>query len=606
MIRKTGYSMIRLLVAVVLTIGIGTPVQAEKLIIDIRDIEPGAIQSAAFKVEDRGTVHITAVGAERGGSEAMFAYPWIIEAASRELVWSMDEEFTDAVDDSKWLRRFDDQIKLGPGVYEVYYYASQPYVLSGFNFGTWDFGDGKDNEKLNRDLEDLLNALGEWMKSAKHATVNKGELRDLVRQLRVEIRSDDKVSTVSMGTGRLTPDIDLTHPDNDAYLSQAFALDKPTELEIYAIGEFYSSEDIMVDWGWIIDAKSRDPVWEMTRHNTDWAGGATKNRRFIGRKKFQPGEYIVYYVTDDSHTYGDWNAPPPFDPDGYGLQVFVKSPDKAGAIRKIEDTYEADAIVRLTRIGDNELVSEAFRVESETDLRVYAIGEYDRFNDRMADYAWITRAGERRKFWVMDGSNTQPAGGDRKNRRFDGILTFDPGDYVVYYSSDGSHSYGDGWNASPPFDQKSYGVSIYPADPDAGVAAIRVEHVNQVNPNVLAEIVGVHDDEHRSVPFSLSTPTRVSIYAIGEGTRSGMVDYGWIENARTGDIVWEMTYRKTSHAGGADKNRSVDQTIILDKGDYVLHYVTDDSHATGDWNADPPSNPEMWGISLSRVDRTGE
>jgi len=29
-----------------------------------------------------------------------------------------------------------------------------------------------------------------------------------------------------------------------------------------------------------------------------------------------------------------------------------------------------------------------------------------------------------------------------------------------------------------------------------------------------------------------------------------------------------MTYRKTSHAGGAEKNREVDQVILLDKGDY--------------------------------------
>jgi hypothetical protein len=224
----------------------------------------------------------------------------------------------------------------------------------------------------------------------------------------------------------------------------------------------------------------------------------------------------------------------------------------------------------------------------------------------MADYAWITRAADRRKYWVMEGSNTQAAGGDPKNRRFDAPVSFEPGDYVVYYSSDGSHSYGDGWNASPPFDQKSYGVSIYPADPDAKSTAIRIEQINQKSPNTVAEIIGVRDDEERSVNFSLSSPTRVSVFAVGEGTRSGMADYGWIENARTGDVVWEMTYRKTSHAGGADKNRSVEQEIILDKGDYELHYVTDDSHATGDWNADPPMYPEMWGISLSKIDKAGE
>jgi hypothetical protein len=59
-----------------------------------------------------------------------------------------------------------------------------------------------------------------------------------------------------------------------------------------------------------------------------------------------------------------------------------------------------------------------------------------------------------------------------------------------------------------------------------------------------------------------------------------------------------MTYRKTQHAGGARKNRLFSGTIVLEKGEYDVHYVTDDSHSYMDWNATPPDDQESYGITL--------
>ena len=83
-----------------------------------------------------------------------------------------------------------------------------------------------------------------------------------------------------------------------------------------------------------------------------------------------------------------------------------------------------------------------------------------------------------------------------------------------------------------------------------------------------------------------------------------MSDWGWISDKKTGATVWEMTYSMTNHAVGARKNRMVNTTVILDKGEYVLHYETDDSHAYSDWNSDPPEDPEYWGITLYPEDGT--
>ena len=81
----------------------------------------------------------------------------------------------------------------------------------------------------------------------------------LTGQFHVALYSDGPVRTVREGSGDPDAVVDLTRPDNDAYLSYAFPLDKPMDLEIYGIGEYYSSDDIMVDWGWVIDARTRLP-----------------------------------------------------------------------------------------------------------------------------------------------------------------------------------------------------------------------------------------------------------------------------------------------------------------------------------------------------------
>jgi len=103
--------------------------------------------------------------------------------------------------------------------------------------------------------------------------------------------------------------------------------------------------------------------------------------------------------------------------------------------------------------------------------------------------------------------------------------------------------------------------------------------------------------------FTVARESDVRIYALGEGVDREMVDYGWIEDARTRRTVWEMTYRVTEPAGGAAKNRRFDGKIHLAAGEYTLRYQTDGSHAFGEWNANPPDDPASWGITLYRLDR---
>jgi len=118
--------------------------------------------------------------------------------------------------------------------------------------------------------------------------------------------------------------------------------------------------------------------------------------------------------------------------------------------------------------------------------------------------------------------------------------------------------------------------------------------------NVIVQIIRVRDDAYISKSFSLDKDTKIKIYAIGEGTRGGMDDYGWIKNSDTGKIVWEMSYRNTERAGGARKNRLFNDSILLEKGKYKVYYESDGSHSYRDWNDDPPREQERYGITIMK------
>jgi hypothetical protein len=119
--------------------------------------------------------------------------------------------------------------------------------------------------------------------------------------------------------------------------------------------------------------------------------------------------------------------------------------------------------------------------------------------------------------------------------------------------------------------------------------------------SAIAEILRVADDADQAVEFSLPRAQSVRVFAIGEGLGGEIFDYGWIESAETGKIVWQMQAGETVHAGGAGKNRKTDAVITLPAGRYKLRYRSDDSHSFDRWNALPP-DINFWGIALYAVD----
>jgi len=217
----------------------------------------------------------------------------------------------------------------------------------------------------------------------------------------------------------------------------------------------------------------------------------------------------------------------------------------------------------------------------------------------MADYGWIVNTDTHETVWKFKERDSEYAGGADKNRMVNEEIELKKGNYMAYYVTDGSHAYRD-WNSSPPLIPDLWGISIL--DVDDVTDFVLLDSSPNSEKNVLAEIIGVRDNEYANRSFTLDKDSKIRIYALGEGSGGDMDDLGWIKNRETGKIVWEMTYRNTDAAGGASKNRLFDGTILLPKGEYTVYYETDGSHSYRDWNSSPPYDQEHYGVSIYLVD----
>jgi len=233
-------------------------------------------------------------------------------------------------------------------------------------------------------------------------------------------------------------------------------LKKDLDIHILAIGEGRDGD--MFDYGWIVDMKTREKVWKMKFRDTEPAGGASKNRMFDGIIHLEAGNYMAYFITDDSHAYHSWNASAPFMEKKYGMTVSVIDENyKDGDVTAYEEEKDKSVIAKIVRVGDYAREKQEFTIEKDGNVHIYAIGEGMR--GEMYDYAYIQSANTGKVVWEMTYRKTERAGGAHKNRLFDDEIYLKAGTYQLIYESDDSHSFEE-WNSRPPDDPFNYGVTI--------------------------------------------------------------------------------------------------------------------------------------------------
>ena len=572
-------------------------VLAQTQLVDIQDLTPREHRVSVFVLAAPQDVQVTAVGAEpwpdqlRARDDAHWqddeqttwpAAAWILDARTRAVVW--DIRAVDTRRESNGLRRFSGTVHLPAGTYEAHYAS---YAASNISF----------NGDLNLNLKDIIR-MGRRAKYGGPYVEN-----ELYKQFALAIAGTGRAATpedITAARGAFTASaIATVVPDRNSSTRKGFEITRPTKVEVYAIGEL--SVDQEFDYGWIVNVDTHKRVWSMDYADTDPAGGAAKNRMAHETLQLQPGHYVAYFACDDSHGPDEWNNVPATDPEFWGLTLRVADPATRASVRPFEydPVPEGQTIVSLTRIGDDEMRSAGFALRRPMDVHIYALGEGT--SDHMSDYAWIVDEDQHKRVWSMRYEGTEHAGGAEKNRLFDGNLHLAPGNYLVYYHSDGSHSYND-WNGAPPAEGRYWGISIFPASRRLNPADIGpfLRTRGAGNDATLAQLNHMRDDEDARTTFRLAQPTRVRVLALGEGRDDDMFDYGWIEDA-DGRTVWKMKYAETDPGGGSEKNRVFDGVITLPAGSYVLRYRSDGSHSYGNWNDNPPDDPESWGISVFRM-----
>ena len=576
---------------------------AKKYFVTLKDFTQEEVKGIGFSLDKETTVHINAIG---GGSknswkevwgdkhreDDMFAAGWIINADTRELVWEMTMRNTSGKEDE---RSCDENVKLQPGSYEVYYEAYGYVSSSAFGYNSINIDRRNGKSSSDRFVEKFLSWFGEDDYRSMY-----NNFMDRAKDkwgIMLSNTSGDESGIHVFNAPKKNSNIVFaaTGVGDGSFVRKKLTVSKDVIAHLYAIGEGRGRDEVF-DYGWITNTDTRERVWEMKHNNTDYGGGASKNIVFNGDVRLSKGTYELNFVTDDSHSREDWNSKPPFDPFNYGVTLSVKNESEKSAIGISDYNFEKNnIIVQLTRARDEDYLESGFTLKSETKLHIYAIGEADHDNG-LADYGWITNAKTRERVWQMELRNTTHAGGAKKNRLADEFITLPKGDYIVYYQTDDSHAYND-WNDDKPYDAESYGITIMGVG-DSFTSNSVSKYVESETENALVQLIRVRSDRHMRQKFTIDKAMKVRVYSIGEGVGNEMADYAWIENANNGDVVWEMTYRTTTNAGGAKKNRLFDKSVFLEKGEYEVHYQTDGSHAFNDWNDDPPEDRTHWGVTI--------
>ena len=571
----------RAVTACVIVFAAGRLTAAE--VVHIEDVSDQDVVSQPFSLERAARLRIVCNGAGDGDSETLYAYGWILDARTRQVVWALGETQGGRARGARNIT-FDGGVDLPAG----------DYIGSFAAFGEW------------RRRMKIVRFLGrELFRFEIHdAGKKRGARDDSGWGLKIDIDDAD-----ADAVDRRLPDagppedravVQLTGIGHGALMQQGFTVPQAMALTVYCVGEGDPDSDALSDAGWILDARTRKRVWALEPQDSKHAGGARKNRYARQTITLPAGNYIAFYVSDDSHAAGDWNAPPPYDPDYWGLTLWAASAAEAARVRPYDDARDRESLVALIRQRSDAWSSQGLTVTRASEVRVYALGEYTE-SSGFVDEGWIEDFKTRRRIWGMSADNTHFAGGGAKNRFADASVTLAPGDYVVYYRSDDSHAY-DEWNAPPPSDPTNWGITVESRGRRGNDGAFRTfdpEKRSEEGQEFLVRLVRVGSDAHVRKRFHLDRAMTVRIVALGEGQDHDMYDLGWIENTSTGDTVWEMQLEDTRHGGGAHKNRVYEGDLRLERGDYEAHYRTDGSHAWGDWNAELPRDPHLWGITIT-------
>jgi len=376
-------------------------------------------------------------------------YGWIEDALSGERRWEMTLDNTEPAGGSAKNRQFIGEVSLRPGLYRAVFEADDSHAYGGWR------------------ANPPFNPRGWGMTLAASAP---GAAQAVV--------PFDPWSSRE-------PILSILRVPDDVKRSIEFAVDRPLPVTVYALGEIVHGERF--DYGWL-ETEGGRVIWEMDGDKARHAGGHDKNREASGFLILEPGTYRLFYQTDDSHAYDGWNSDAPTHPERWGVALFpLASSAPDGAVRILRETSEGpdsqdwggppppappkpppltdphiaaapgELLVKRTGVGNEANIVTTFKLPEASRVHIQATGEITprgRF-----DYGWIERNDNGELVWEMTWDNTTPAGGDDRNRTFNGVIELPAGSYTVRFQSDLSHAYGD-FGGRGPQHPEGWGILV--------------------------------------------------------------------------------------------------------------------------------------------------
>ncbi len=273
----------------------------------------------------------------------------------------------------------------------------------------------------------------------------------------------------------------------------------------------------------------------------------------------------------------------------------------------------ADA-VRLAAPEPGSLLSADFRVTTAGEVEIAAVGLRRKFTGSDAVRAWLMRRGAVEPVWSLDPDAGEPVGASRLLRRSAARVRLEPGDYVLHLAASRGARGGKAFHhwqsvlndvadllnredpqARPADYFGKCEASVTPLD---GLVFQPAPVAASIWPVEARPAAGGH---LVTVPFRLTRTARLKVLVTGEVDEAEGValDYGWIEDARTGRTVWSAEDESPQPAGNAAVNVYWVGELALNAGDYLAGYLSDAVHGPGDWHDLPPYDPDAWGLRLA-------
>ncbi len=271
----------------------------------------------------------------------------------------------------------------------------------------------------------------------------------------------DGIRPFSAWSDEAAPSVVIRQPGNDEDIRQPFAVARPVDVIVYAMGEV-RSDSRRFDYAWIRDVASGRTIWEMNRSDSRPAGGSSSLRVAEDVLRLQAGRYELVWRSDDSRSFtDDFLDDAPDNPERWGAYVFAPFDSTAIASEAIAEPIRRTPLASVLEVRSDRDQTAILQIDRETEVSIEALLEADS-DGRWYDTATLTHVGDGKEVWSAERVDPEP---DTRNDDYAwgrSVMLLAPGTYTLRVVTDNGRAFGDWGSDGAPSRPEAYGLAIYP------------------------------------------------------------------------------------------------------------------------------------------------